>query len=273
MEAETCSNTNISGERCFATADQELLRARNATTGYIEAKTMFRRNKTGKWLDRCNTVEKSQKLTLATKDTHTIRLQDKTDIEAHHERVKDRLIQTRKQSLEKEDRSWSKCENWLEDMFEHGGLWANINEMDSALRDLSKTKAITATKAQLHVRTKILHCQLEANIMLTKASFQELRTAVLTTISQAVPVKMQDLLEIILHPESVVGREFSQRWIDDDGRTQWYNGAFASCRTTPAGKMDFQVEYEGETNSCYMAPEEFIVDILRDDLHFIIEAV
>ena len=158
-------------------------------------------------------------------------------------------------------------------MFEHGGLWANINEMDSALRDLSKTKAITATKAQLLVRTKILHCQLEANIMLTKASFQELRTAVLTTISQAVPVEMQDLLEIILHPESVVGREFSQRWIDDDGRTQWYNGAFASCRTTPAGKMDFQVEYEGETNSCYMAPEEFIVDILRDDLHFIIEAV
>ena len=39
MEAETCSNTNISGERCFATADQELLHARNATTGHIEAKT------------------------------------------------------------------------------------------------------------------------------------------------------------------------------------------------------------------------------------------
>ena len=175
---------------------------------------MFRRNKTGKWLDRCNTVEKSQKISLAIKDTHTIRLQDKTDIEARHERVKDRLIQTRKQSLEKEDRSRSKCENWLEDMFEHGGLWANRNEMDSALRDLSNTKAITATKAQLLVRTKILHCQLDANIMLTKASFQELRTAVLTTISQAVPVEMQDLLEIILHPESVVGREFSQRWVD-----------------------------------------------------------
>ena len=135
------------------------------------------------------------------KDTHLIRLQDKTD----KERVKDRLIQTRKQNLEKEDRSRSKCENWLEDMFEHGGLWANRNEVDSALRELSKTKEITATKAQIHIRTKILHGKLEANIMLTKASLQELRTAVLTNISHAIPIRMQDLL------------------------MQWYNGAYESC--------------------------------------------
>ena len=270
IEAETCSNTNISGERCFATADQEILRARNATIGHIEAKTMFRRNKTGQWLDRYSVDEKSTKITLAMKDVHSIRLQDKTDKETHHERVKDKLIQVRKQILQKEDRSRSKFEKWLEDMFEHGGLWANKNEMDRALKDLSNTKAIAATKAQIHIRTKILHCKLEGNIMLTKASLQELRTAVLMTINQAVPVEMQDLLEIILHPESVVGREFSQRWCEDDGRTQWYNGAFASCQATPAGNKDFRVEYEGEANSCYMAPEEFIVDILRGDLHFII---
>ena len=128
------------------------------------------------------------------KDTHSIRLQDKPDKEARHERVKDRLIQTRKQSLEKDDRSRTKCENWLEDMFEHGGLWANRNEVDSALRELSKRKTITATKAQIHIRTKILHCQLEAKVMFTKALLQALRAAVLTNISQAIPIKMQDLL-------------------------------------------------------------------------------
>ena len=207
IEAESCSSTNISGERCFVTADQEIFRSGNATTGHIKAKTMFRRNKTGQWLHRSSGDEKSHKISLAMTDVQSIRIQDKNDHADHREGIKDKLIQLRKQKLEKEDRSRSKCEKWLEDMFEHGGLWANKNEMDRALKDLSNTKAITATKAQIQVGTKILHCELESSISLTKATLHVLRTGVLTTISQAVPIEMQDLLEIILHPESIVGSE------------------------------------------------------------------
>ena len=103
-------------------------------------------------------------------------------------------------------------------MFEHGGLWVNRNEVDSALRDMSKTKAITAKGTASH-QNKDPKLQFRTNIMLTKACLQELRTTVLTTVSQA---EIQDLLEISLHPKSVVGIEFTQRCIDDDGRTQWY---------------------------------------------------
>ena len=52
----------------------------------------LRLQSTGKRLDRCNTDEKSQKITLAMKDSLSIILQDKTDKEAYYERVKDRLI-------------------------------------------------------------------------------------------------------------------------------------------------------------------------------------
>ena len=89
IEAESCSSTNISGERCFATADQEIFRARNATTGHIEAKTLFRRNKTGQWLNRSSGDEKSHRISLAMTDVQSIRLQDKNDQADHREGIKD----------------------------------------------------------------------------------------------------------------------------------------------------------------------------------------
>ena len=60
---------------------------------------VLRLRSTGKRLDRCNTDEKSQKITLAMKDSHSIILQDKTDKEAYYERVEDRLIRNVKTGL------------------------------------------------------------------------------------------------------------------------------------------------------------------------------
>ena len=60
---------------------------------------VLRLRSTGKRLDRCNTDEKSQKITLAMKDSHSIIRQDKTDKEAYYERVEDRLIRNVKTGL------------------------------------------------------------------------------------------------------------------------------------------------------------------------------
>ena len=266
-EAESCSSTNISGERCFATADQEILRARHATTGYIEAKTMFRRNRSDEWLDRQTPAEKSCRIQLAMADTKQIRYDDIADQKEHHERVKDRLISTRKQKLEKEDRSRSKTEKWLETMYSSGGLWANRDELDRNIKGISDTRAIFAMKAQIQVRTQILHC--DCTIVLSKASVSDLQEALLSLMLQAVPTEVQDLLEIILNPQSVIGNHFAHKWSNEDGTVKWYNGTFVSCQRTTRDQLDFKVSYENETGLCYMAPEEFIVDVLRGDMHFI----
>ena len=266
-EAQSCSSTNISGERCFGTADHEIARARNARTGYIESKTMFRQNKTGKWFEEKGSDEKTCRIRLAMGDARKVRLEEQRDQTEHHERIKDKLISLRKQRLEKEDRSRSKSEKWLEDIYGSGGLWASQHDMDNNLQNLSNSKAIAAIKAQVQVRIKILNC--ESSILISKASFTELKAVLLVLIHQAVPFEMQDLLEIILDPESIIGSNFAQRWSEAQGSSIWYNGTFDSCQKTSSGRLDFKIQYENENTFCYMAPEEFIVDIMRGDLHFI----
>ena len=42
LEAASCSSANISGERNFGMAEDEMYRARRGKTGYIEGKVMYR---------------------------------------------------------------------------------------------------------------------------------------------------------------------------------------------------------------------------------------
>lgn len=46
-QAKSCTSTNISGERNFAICDHELHRARNGKVSYVEARVLFKANKTG----------------------------------------------------------------------------------------------------------------------------------------------------------------------------------------------------------------------------------
>ena len=161
---------------------------------------MFRRNKTGEWLDRQTAEKKSHRIKCATSDTKQIRKDEQHDQKEHHLRIKDKLICIRKQQLEKEDRSRSKSEKWLEEMYSSGGLWADESDMDQNLMNLSNTKVIAAVKSQIQVRTKILHCE-SASIVLSKATSAELKAALLQIMNEAIPVELQDLLEIIMNPE------------------------------------------------------------------------
>ena len=59
-QAESCSATNISGERVFGKLDFQLRHAPNSSLDFKEAKIMFQENRTNKWLTSKTPEERTQ---------------------------------------------------------------------------------------------------------------------------------------------------------------------------------------------------------------------
>ena len=264
LEAASCSSANISGERNFGMADNEMYRARRGKTGYIEGKVMYRVNKTGPWFEDRSNSEKEERTKLARIESRKIAQQDVADGKEHRDAVMAKLLASRAKVLQKEDRDRTKYENWLEETYCRGGLWTDSLMMNGSLKGLSKTKTVNALKAQLQVRMKVLRCEPQTKVILGKCSVEELQGLMAETMSIAVPEELDDLYELMLDPRRMVGSSFSQRWNQDD-TMKWYSGQIVSCDVTTKGLLDFKVTYN-DNSICYMAPEEIIVDILRGDL-------
>ena len=83
--AESCSSTNISGERVFARVDQEMAprwpRAPGASHGYIDAKVMFKTNTTGDWLMEQEGGSMAQHIRDAMKEARDIRVEERAQEE------------------------------------------------------------------------------------------------------------------------------------------------------------------------------------------------
>ena len=253
LEAASCSSTNISGERNFGMADNEMYRARRGKTGYIEGKVMYRVNKTGPWFEGRSNIEKEERTKLARMESRKIAQQDVADEKEHRDAVMAKLLASRAKVLQKEDRDRTKYENWLEETYSRGGLWTDMVMMNDSLKGLSKTKTVNALKAQVQVRMKVLRCEPQRKVILGKCSVEELQGLMAETMSIAVPEELHDLYELMLDPRTMVGSSFSQRW-DQDGTMKWYSGEIISCDVTTKGLLDFKVTYN-DNSTCYMAPE------------------
>ena len=163
--AASCPTTNISGERNFATADQELHRARHGKAGFIEGKVMYRVNKTGTWLGSMTYEEKVHHIDLARRSARVVVQEELADEKEHQRKLSEQLVETRKKILQKEDRDRSKVENWLNDVYCSGGLWTSEVMMNENLQGLSKTKTVQFLKSQLQTRTKILKSDLLVQVV------------------------------------------------------------------------------------------------------------
>ena len=197
-------------------------------------------------------------------ESRKIAQQDVADGKEHRDAVMAKLLASRANVLQKEDRDRTKFENWLEETYSRGGPWTEIvmmNDTIDSLKGLSKTKTVNALKAQILVRLKVPKCEQQRKVILGKCSVEELQGLMAETMSIAVPEELDDLYELMLDPRRMVG---SQRWNQDD-TMKWYSGQIVSCDVTTKGLLDFKVTYN-DNSICYMAPEEIIVDILRGDL-------
>ena len=259
-EARTCSSTNMSGERNFASIDSEIGRAKNAKLPFLEGRVMFRRNKTGAWLQNMSEGCKASQCNLAMKEGRRMAKEEKLVQKNLEEKRNEEIKKSRREMLTKENKQREKYEGILETVFENGGLWeANqVNENVNMIR--TKTGKIKALKAQINVRTKFLKVGCDRAITMTKASIPEMSDYLRELCQCPVPDEQEDVLLLIQNPISLVGQCFIQRWIEDD-HLKFYNGCITDC----IDQLDFKLIYDhGEI--IYMTADELIVDIVQGDL-------
>ena len=115
-QASSCSSTNISGEMAFAMSDRDQARAPNATVGFVEAKVMFRKNKTGDWLGQQEEGRVKEIITEARRCASSIREEDKEDEKEYERKLDEKLQQARRDVLKKEDKERDKMGSWLNEL-------------------------------------------------------------------------------------------------------------------------------------------------------------
>ena len=264
QQAKSCSATNISGERNFARVDQAIYHAKNASTGHIEAKVMFRANNTAKWLAELNVNDKKYHISHAMKGARAISEEEKARKAQLSKQIRERIQLARQRQQSKDDSQREKVEQWFTLAYNHGGVWLTSQEVKENSDHLSKTKAKVLLKAQINIRIKILKCEpdKENKVPISKATVAELQRYMINLLNIEEPEQVHDLLDIIAAPESLIGMLFVHQWIIDDEMSQ-YDGSIVEYK-----KADgmFTVMYDRETTPTYISPAELITDVVRGDL-------
>lgn len=264
LQAKSCSSTNISGERRFAVCDSIMARARNAKMSHVEAKTMYKTNGTGAWLHCQSDCLKAERTKLAARQACHVATQEKKHAQEVAEHIKQRLLESRKELLAKEDKDRDRYEQWLDNVYQNGGLWTDEHQIVSNCNKLTKSKAITAVKAQINVRCKVLQMDQKKKVLFTKCTLPELQVCLAEIINGDIPEGLEDLLEIMTDPRSIVGGKFSQAW-EQDGNKDIWNGEVKKLRTNKHNQLEYELHYVND-DPCYMTVSEILVDIIREDM-------
>ena len=264
QQAKSCSATNISGERNFARVDQAIFHAKNASSGHIEAKVMFRANNTAKWLAELDVNDKKHHIFHAMKGARVISKEEKARKAQLSKQIRERIRLARQKQQSKDDSQREKVEQWFALAYEHGGVWLTSQEVKENSDHISKTKAKALLKAQINIRMKILKCEpdKENKVPLSRATVVELQRYMINLLNIEEPEQAHDLLDIIAEPESLIGMLFVHQWIVDDEMSQ-YDGSIVEYNKSDGM---FTVMYDRETTPTYMSPGELITDVVRGDL-------
>lgn len=241
-------------------SDREMQRARNAQTGYIEAKVMFKVNKTGEWLSEQGDGEKHARLSLAREQSHAIAKEEKAMKIAIQKKLDDLLKDSKKKLAQKDDKDRERYESWLESVYNNGGLWENEEDIEKALGGMNKTRSLVCLKAQINVRVKILKCCTGEGRVFLKNDVEYLKGSLLKLIHADVSEDVLDVYELLLHPRSLVGTSFSQRWRSEDSSINWHGGFIVNIT-----EEEFKLEFD-DGSFCFFTTDELLVDIIRGDL-------
>ena len=74
------------------------------------------------------------------------------------QKIKDRILEAREALQTKDDRGRNRTEHVFSQVSEHGGLWADPEQLENMTGNLSKTKARAAIKCLIQFRKTILKC-------------------------------------------------------------------------------------------------------------------
>ena len=97
-------------------------------------------------------------------------------------------------------------------------------------------------------------------LVMSKATVQSLKEYLEQLMSIPISEELQEVYELVVKPEMLVGVTFVQRWALDDS-VKWYEGSILGLE-----EKELKIKYEEESSVCFMTPSEILVDIFRGDL-------
>lgn len=265
IQASSCAPDNLSGERCFGTADAYIQRSHNASTNKVEARVMFHKNHTDVWLKEQSPEGRKLKITEVMSETRKRRKVEMERKAVLVEKHKDKMKAARRQLSEKEERTRNQMETLFETILECGGLWTNTDQMEREYKNVrTKVKKTGAVKAQLNFRYKYLNPG-KIPISLTKCTDDELKSHLESLFD--IPAENIELKNIIQNFNSIVGLRFYQKWESDSGVTN-HQGMMIEIIDSEKEK-EVKTRYSGDDQDYFMTHSEVIVDVIRGDMQIV----
>ena len=127
------------------------------------------------------------------------------------------------------------------------GLWQTAEDIRSGLaRQKSKGMKIKALKAQLNFRKRVLEQTHEDKEIfhVTKHGKQLSLTELVDNLKKLLSThSLQDCTVSLPHLD-LVGKRIRHKWVDEDGKEEWYCGCILSL--VPGTIEWFNVQYDGE---------------------------
>ena len=155
-QAKSVPTSNITSERDFAVFDVLLKTRPSATTVALEALIMWMNNKTSSWVDTQSEADKAKYFEEARKNVPLIQEKMRNRRKQILETRKHKMIQ--KQQKKENDlrkKSQQKLELTLK-IEKMGGLWKNMRQMKSQLKDLDEKQKIEYLYTQLQFHCHVL---------------------------------------------------------------------------------------------------------------------
>ena len=69
------------------------------------------------------------------------------------------------------------------------------------------------------------------------------------------------MFQLLQSPDTIIGKNFTQKWEDDKGDEKWWTGTITSKTNG-----EYKLEYTADTRAYFLTPEEVLSDIVTGEL-------
>lgn len=260
-ESRSVPKTNTISERDFAQLDRLLREKPNASVLSLEATILFSNNKTAKWLNEKSPAERAELLKKARACAPEFRRQ----YQARKQKLleeRGNILQAKQAALTRlQEKKVREKENLTQAIMVYG-LWQTQQQVKEGLMKLkSKTAKLTALKAQLDFRKKVLE-QNHVDKSIFCLSKNKKKLSVEEVCSNLCKL-FQPVSSTSSDQEGLIGRRIKHKW-NVDGCEQWYFGTILD--TVPGTDDWYNVKYDGEEQVLTL---NLLLDIEKGDLEFV----
>lgn len=255
-QSRSCSSTNMSGERIFGRVDSTLKRAPNMTSEKVESRIMFSANKTTDWLSGKAAADRVRIIQQARSKGAALSVQERKNREQFMEMLCVRLQTKRAAVEERENKRRDVTEKLVDDVVRLG-IWT-ADDVDNKLTGCRAK--VAALKTQINLLIKVIGVKPDVKLALTKSTLPELKAHFLHLLQQPFSADQTLLHNMLLHPETLVGKDIRHTWKLDTQQVVYCG------KVVQLVDEEFELHYAEETDSCYLTRGEVVTDIVRGDL-------